>query len=72
MVDLAPAEQCLLQALNLASGNVDVKIPDSKLFPEPIQYLQVIGWMQGIYRVFFFAFAFKAQVRSVFITAFTQ
>uniref|UniRef100_A0A4W6EMR5 Solute carrier family 15 member 2 n=1 Tax=Lates calcarifer TaxID=8187 RepID=A0A4W6EMR5_LATCA len=40
VVDPAPAEQCLLQALNLASGNVDVKIPDSKLFPEPIQYLQ--------------------------------
>lgn len=40
VVDPAPSGSCLLQAFNLAEGNVTVKIPDSNLFPEPIQYLQ--------------------------------
>ncbi|CAN9498486.1 unnamed protein product [Ophioblennius macclurei] len=43
VVDPAPAGNCLLQVYNLAGAagdNVMVKIPDSELFPDPIQYLQ--------------------------------
>lgn len=40
VVDPAPAQKCLLQVFNLVGGNVSVKIPNSNLFPEPIQYLQ--------------------------------
>ncbi|KAF0026756.1 hypothetical protein F2P81_021493 [Scophthalmus maximus] len=44
VVDPAPSGSCLLQAFNLAEGNVTVKIPDSNLFPEPIQYLQNLNF----------------------------
>uniref|UniRef100_A0A7N8YJ10 Solute carrier family 15 member 2 n=1 Tax=Mastacembelus armatus TaxID=205130 RepID=A0A7N8YJ10_9TELE len=41
VVDPPPAGNCLLQVFNLANGSISVKIPDSDLFPEPIQYLEV-------------------------------
>ncbi|XP_074514062.1 solute carrier family 15 member 2 [Sebastes fasciatus] len=40
VVNPAPAGKCLLQVFNLAEGNVNVTIPGSDLFPEPIQRLQ--------------------------------
>ncbi|XP_026151679.1 solute carrier family 15 member 2 isoform X2 [Mastacembelus armatus] len=40
VVDPPPAGNCLLQVFNLANGSISVKIPDSDLFPEPIQYLE--------------------------------
>lgn len=40
VVDPAPAGKCLLQVVNLAGGDVDVKVLGSDLFPEPIPYLQ--------------------------------
>ncbi|XP_019961474.1 solute carrier family 15 member 2 isoform X2 [Paralichthys olivaceus] len=40
VVDPAPSGKCLVQALNLAGGDVVVDFPGSDLFKEPIPYLQ--------------------------------
>ncbi|XP_072542225.1 solute carrier family 15 member 2 isoform X2 [Salminus brasiliensis] len=37
VVEAPPARECLLQVLNLAAGDVSVKIPGHSLFPEPIK-----------------------------------
>uniref|UniRef100_A0A8C2XNX2 Solute carrier family 15 member 2 n=1 Tax=Cyclopterus lumpus TaxID=8103 RepID=A0A8C2XNX2_CYCLU len=40
VVDPAPAGECLLQVLNLAHGDVRLKLPGSDAFQQPIRYLQ--------------------------------
>uniref|UniRef100_A0A672INR0 Solute carrier family 15 member 2 n=1 Tax=Salarias fasciatus TaxID=181472 RepID=A0A672INR0_SALFA len=49
VVDPAPAGKCLLQVYNLAEEPVTVKIPNSDLFQQPIQHLQVPThtWPEG-------------------------
>uniref|UniRef100_A0A672YNW6 Solute carrier family 15 member 2 n=1 Tax=Sphaeramia orbicularis TaxID=375764 RepID=A0A672YNW6_9TELE len=41
VVNPAPAEKCLVQVLNLAGNDISLKLPDSSLFSQPIQHLQV-------------------------------
>ncbi|KAI4902570.1 hypothetical protein NFI96_010250 [Prochilodus magdalenae] len=37
VVEPPPAKECLLQVLNLADGDVSVKIPGQNIFPDPIK-----------------------------------
>lgn len=40
VVNPAPAENCLMKVLNVAGSDINLKIPDSSLFSQPIPHLQ--------------------------------